>query len=190
MFCSHCGTKLLDTRGTCQVCGYQTPELPSEVRDPADGLPSAGSCPGCGALLAGDEAFCGDCGMCLLPLPVGFLEDYVVSANAPLVGEVGYEVSLLTGQDKVAHEEVLPGDQVVAESSSRAVISRLGVPITSGDKIPRLGKSWAELVSSPDETGDSARAFVRTRMALVISLLCFTASLVSAAAAIWLAASN
>ncbi len=190
MFCPFCGAKYLDTRGTCQTCGRQAPELPGEIRTALDGSLEAGNCPGCGVALVGGEVFCGECGMHLQALPVSSSEGYLAPSSSPR-NLVGYAPSFITEQQNIEREEGSTDDQVLAGENRRVLPSYLSMPITgASDRINRLDRKGLELAFSLNGFRNSPETGIRSRIALIISLACFTASLLSAATAIWLALSQ
>lgn len=100
MFCPHCGAKRIDTRGPCQICGRQAPELPGGIFVSLDESAQEGGCSNCGIPLVGDEMFCGQCGTPLAPpspaAPPGAAAP-LPSRTPLLVGLLCFVASLLAG---------------------------------------------------------------------------------------------
>lgn len=190
MFCPYCGAQYRDTRGTCQVCGRQAPELPGEVYPALEGTPGAETCPSCGGPLAGDEVFCGECGTRLLAVPVGSSEGHLLSPGAPL-HPTGHASSFLAEQKRAAREDVLEDDQALAEAQHRVPSSYVSVSDTDEEEqVSGVLRKRSAAVFALNELEASPEAGARSRMALIIGLLCFLASLISGGAAIWLAVTS
>lgn len=100
MFCPHCGAKRLDTRGLCQICGREAPELLEGVFASPDEIVQEGGCSNCGVPLVGDEVFCGQCGEKVIA-PVPGLPPprppALPNRTTLLVGVLCFAASLLAG---------------------------------------------------------------------------------------------
>jgi hypothetical protein len=183
MYCPHCGAKGLDTRDVCQVCGRQPPEQPGEVLAAAEEREQEEGCGNCGAALGGDEVFCGACGARLLARNAA---EGTGVAFKLATGHGEHPFSFTAGQHKSSAREELGGDKVFPERKRRAFLGEVSVlGERNVDGLSGEGKDQAEFGAWP--TGEGVEGRGRGRLVLVISALCFAASMVSGGAAIWLA---
>jgi hypothetical protein len=114
----------------------------------------------------------------------GSPEDPAFPSSLP-PGYIGQQTSLLSGQQKIVQGS-LADDEPLARSYAHTRSPHLRGPAATLGGVSRPVKSLSGPVF-PDDEAEQAAAFPRVRMTLLISLLCFLASLISGGAAIWLA---
>jgi len=171
MFCPHCGASGLSSDGICQVCGQQatTSSLDLEPYLAEEGIQE--TCPNCDSPVGTDEVFCGKCGV---------------------------RVSMVSNNDSAATDHLkdwnaLPQTALAPYPPSRRASEQFNhnsLRAPAAGYFMRRGQMNRTLLKrkKPTERAQSSLA-ERPRTILIISLLCFLASLISGAAAIWLAIS-
>ncbi len=203
MFCPYCGAAGLGPDTICQACGRHTSQTDLDLElHPAD-EESLGTCPNCGALLESDERFCGQCGTRI---------NARSSSNQP---QAGRAIARTDTTPPPAHEPYAlqeAGEHMVSWSNEESTLrfdwrgkesdgdtSSTEIPphpssphathrVSPGGGIQSRGNGNLPALPGLRQSAGTSSAHPRhSRAALVISLLCFLASLVSGGTAIWLA---
>ena len=181
MFCPYCGASGLGSDGICQSCGQQVRSSSVELElSPAD-EEASDSCPNCGSPLGAEEIFCGQCGMRVSlesddeQPATGIVGTWVNTPPKPPVRRLSSEPR----QQKLDWDDETSDDyDAPTESFRRTSYPRATLRGVSGGQ---------RATASLRMTGKPSVSPPRSQAALLISLLCFFASLLSGAAAIWLA---
>ena len=192
MFCPYCGASGLGSDGICQACGQQVRASSVELElTPAD-EETGDSCPNCGSPLGADENFCGQCGTRVS------LESDDDSSATDIAGVWGSgppktSARRLSSEPRQQgldwNDEQTEDFNAPTESMRRASYPRAPLrPASSGSPFNQIGGQRA--TAGLRMTGKTLAAPPRSQAALLISLLCFLASFLSGAAAIWLAAAR
>ena len=189
MFCPYCGASGLGSDGICQACGQQVRASSVELElTPAD-EETGDSCPNCGSPLGADENFCGQCGTRVS------LESDDDSSATDVAGAWG------SGPPKISARRLSsePRQQSLDWNDEPTEDTNAPTELMRRASYPR-GPLRNASGSGPFNKIGSQRATAglrlpgkppvmpsRSQAALLISLLCFLASFLSGAAAIWLA---
>ncbi len=185
MFCPHCGTRVLEGSGVCQTCGQEIIDFSGEIAAQIVGGGAVGSCQNCGAILGQDELFCGQCGTRV---------NIDSSSETALAAPPGSRVS---GPPRRVRSRSAPSDMNAwQESWHDAPPDEYEAP-TQAYHHPQAARSLRSApIGRTRSRPVSPYALVdqpylaptpRSPAALIIGLLCFLASFISAGAAVWLA---
>lgn len=189
MFCPYCGASGLGSDGVCQACGQQVRSSSVELElTPAD-EETGDSCPNCGAPLGADENFCGQCGtrVSLEPDDESSATDiagaWVGAPSKPAARRLssGPHQQSLDWNDEPTEDFNAPTESMRRASYPRAPLRSA----SGGSPFNKIGGQRA--TAGLRMTAKPSTAPPRSQAALLISLLCFLASFLSGAAAIWLA---
>ena len=192
MFCPHCGASGLGTDGTCEVCGQTTAQASIDLEPYLTGEKIEERCPTCGSVLEIDEVFCGQCGMRVRLTPSSGLS--LASGDLHFTGTSSHRIGsqrLLSvnrqqppdWDGQAPQGRGTPTDEAYRHSQTlRSAIHSSSPRSTIGQS---LTHRQAQRERMPADTA-SPHVVSRSRAALIISLLCFLASLISGSAAIWL----
>jgi RNA polymerase subunit RPABC4/transcription elongation factor Spt4 len=186
MFCPHCGSKVNEGSGVCQACGQEIIDFSGELEAQVVRSSAVETCLNCGAPLGQDELFCGQCGTRVSTDPSG-----ETSLAAHPVSRVSTPPrrtrSRSAPPDVRAWEDSwhdAPSDEYNAPTQayhrSQAARSTLrSAPLGRPRSRPISSYALADQPYLPPPP--------RSHAALIIGLLCFLASFISAGAAVWLA---
>lgn len=192
MFCPHCGSKVLDESSICQSCGQEIIDFSGEIKAQMIGSDAVGTCLNCGASLGKDELFCGQCGTRVSTDASGATSVVAPSINrgsAPLRRTRGRSSPPETNTWGASRYEA-PLDEYSAPTQAYhpPQIAHSAYRNAPGDgplrRQTRSRPASSMLTSSGKPYGASPP---RSHTALIIGLLCFLASFISAGTAIWLA---
>jgi DNA-directed RNA polymerase subunit RPC12/RpoP len=189
MFCPYCGASGLGSDGICQACGQQVRTSSVELELTPANEETGDSCPNCGSPLGADENFCGQCGTRVSLAPsdepsatdiAGAWAGAAPKPSSRLLSS-GPRQQSLGWNDEATEDYNAPTESLRRTSYPHAPFRN----VSGSSPLDKIGGQRA--TAGLRMTGKPPVSPSRSQAALLISLLCFLASFLSGAAAIWLA---